>query len=286
MYKAEEEDPQMDTETTRRLRELEVEGFTRIPGFLDAATLAEVRAGLERELGSHKGRNNFEGEKTERVYTLVARGEVFERVTEDARIMALLDALFQPNYLLTATQAICIHPGETPQPFHADDSFYAVPRPRPMISLTAIVAVDPFTAENGATEYIPRSHLWSDDEVQGTYLLDDGAANDTNEKRLAAMTVRAIMAPGDCIVFAGTIVHRGGANHSQAARLGFTNQYCAPWARTQENFYLGIPPEKIRQMSPKLQSLLGYSIHPPFMGQVTARHPLKTLEPDYVCPVA
>ncbi len=31
-------------------------------------------------------------------------------------------------------------------------------------------------------------------------------------------------------------------------------------------------------MSPALKSLLGYSIMPPFMGQVTASHPLKTLE--------
>jgi hypothetical protein len=37
-------------------------------------------------------------------------------------------------------------------------------------------------------------------------------------------------------------------------------------------------------MSARMQSLLGYSIHPPFMGQVTASHPLKALEPDFVPP--
>lgn len=31
-------------------------------------------------------------------------------------------------------------------------------------------------------------------------------------------------------------------------------------------------------------TLLGYSIHPPFMGQVTASHPLKALAPDFVPP--
>lgn len=276
----------MDADTARRLAALDSDGYTVIPGFLDPPTLAEATARLRELLGQHKGRNDFEGEKTERVYTLVARGKVFERIVEDARIMALLDAIFQPNYLLTATQAICIHPGETPQPFHADDGFYPIPRPRPMVSLSTIVAIDPFTAENGGTEYIPKSHRWSDDEIAGTYLLGDGADSQENEDRLAAMAVTARLQPGDCIVFAGTLIHRGGGNRSDAPRLAFTNQYCAPWARTQENFYLGVPPEKIKAMSPKVQSLLGYSIHPPFMGQVTARHPLKTLEPDYVCPVA
>ena len=30
-------------------------------------------------------------------------------------------------------------------------------------------------------------------------------------------------------------------------------------------------------MSPRLQALLGYSIHPPFMGHANGLHPLRTL---------
>ena len=51
-----------------------------------------------------------------------------------------------------------------------------------------------------------------------------------------------------------------------------------------ENFFLAIPPAEVAAMSPTVQSLLGYSIHPPFMGQVSAYHPLKALEPDFVPP--
>ena len=35
-------------------------------------------------------------------------------------------------------------------------------------------------------------------------------------------------------------------------------------------------------MSPRLRALLGYSIHPPFMGQLAGRHPEKALAEDYV----
>ena len=94
-----------------------------------------------------------------------------------------------------------------------------------------------------------------------------------------------VMPAGAAIVFLGTLMHRGGATRSKAPRLAFTSQYCEPWARTQENFYLGIPRERVAAMSPALQSLLGYNIWPPFMGQVTASHPLKSLEPGWVPPI-
>src|SRR5262249_61546575 len=66
------------------------------------------------------------------------------------------------NYLLTASQAINILMGETPQAFHTDDLFYRIARPRRAVSVSTIWAVDPFTTENGATQIVPGSHRWSD----------------------------------------------------------------------------------------------------------------------------
>src|SRR5579883_1055072 len=142
------------------------EGYVVLPELLGASELAEVRAALAPHLGRRAlGRNNFEGFETERVYSLVARGAVFERLVEHPRVLALVDALLDPSYLLTASQAICIHPGETPQAFHTDDSFYRIARPRDAISVSTFVAVDAFTKENGATQVVPKSHLWGDDRV-------------------------------------------------------------------------------------------------------------------------
>jgi ectoine hydroxylase-related dioxygenase (phytanoyl-CoA dioxygenase family) len=259
------------------------DGYSIIPDFLPPETLCAVREGLKPHLGSHQGRNNFEGYKTERVYTLVARGRVFEDIACDARVLALLDQFLKPGYLLTASQAICIHPGETPQPIHSDDSFYTIPRPRPAISLSTIVAVDAFTAANGGTEIIPGSHGWSDAQIAGMY--DGHDADAPARPELAAQLQAVEMPAGACLVFLGTLLHRGGANRSAAPRLAFSNQYCEPWARTQENFFLGIPPQRVRGMAPRLQQLLGYDIWAPFMGHVTASHPTKALAEDYVCPV-
>jgi ectoine hydroxylase-related dioxygenase (phytanoyl-CoA dioxygenase family) len=266
------------------LLQLQAQGYAMIPDFLSPEQLSRVNQMYDAMLGSHSGRNNFEGTLTERIYTLVARDRVFQDIAEDARIMALCDALFMPNYLLTANQAIVISPGETPQPWHTDDSFYPIPRPRPMISLSTIVAVEAFTVENGGTEIIPGSHLWDEAKISGHYHTGDREEDPNFSDRLVGQSVPVEMAAGTCLVFAGTLLHRGGANRSASTRRAFSNQYCEPWARPQENFFLAIPPREVAKMSPKIQSLLGYSIHPPFMGQVTASHPIKALSEDFLAP--
>ena len=256
--------------------EIRAQGFTVIPDFLDAATLQAVRDGLAPYEDSHHGRNDFEGFLTERVYTLVARAKVFEALAQDARVLALMDRFLQPGYLLTASQSIRINPGETAQSIHTDDSFYRVPRPRPALSYTLVAAVDAFTQANGCTEVIPGSHLWDDAEIARRKAAPGG---------LEALLQPMEMPAGACVVFAATMLHRGGANRSDKPRLAFTNQYCEPWVRPQENWFLSIPREQTQGMSERLQRLLGYEIWPPFIGMVTASHPLKSLEPGWVPPV-
>jgi ectoine hydroxylase-related dioxygenase (phytanoyl-CoA dioxygenase family) len=255
---------------------IRAQGFTVIEDFMSPEVIAAVRAALAPFQNTHYGRNDFEGFRTERVYTLVARARVFEDLVEEPRVLAILDRFLQPGYLLTATQSIQINPGETAQGMHSDDGFYRIPRPRPAISYTLIAAVDAFTQANGCTEVVPGSHLWGN---QG----DAGRPNDLAE--IERMLVPMEVPAGACFIMAGTLIHRGGANRSDRPRLGFTNQSCEPWARPQENFFLGIPREQAAGMSPRVQKLLGYEIWPSFMGMVTGSHPGKALEPGWIPPV-
>jgi len=148
-------------------------------------------------------------------------------------------------------------------------------RRRTALGISVIGAIDPFTAENGGTMMIPGSHRWGTPELEAF-----------RQRRTAATppppeAVPLEMPAGAIAVFPGTLVHGAGANRSRAPRLAFTNQYCEGWLRTQENFYLAIPRARAAKMSPELQSLLGYSITPPFLGMVTASHPAKTLDPGW-----
>ena len=86
------------------------------------------------------------------------------------------------------------------------------------------------------------------------------------------------MPAGSCVFFVGTLWHGGGANTTDRGRLALTAQYCQPWLRTQEAFALSTPPGIARELNPDLQRMLGYSIHPPFVGAVNGMHPLRLLD--------
>ncbi len=271
---------------TTAIGEITTQGYTVIGDFLQPAQLKSIKALLAGLNGQFLGRNNFEGGKTERIYALLAYDKVIQDIVEDPRIMAICEAFLEDNFLLTTSQSICIHPGETPQPWHADDVFYSIPRPRPMVGLSTVVAIDDFSAENGGTEIVPGSHLWSDEQIGGDYRQGDTERDSAFAERMADQSIALEMPAGACVVFAGNTLHRGGGNKSSGPRQALSNQYCQPWARTIENFFLSVPRELVREMSPKLHSLLGYSVLSPFMGQVSGSHPLKALEPGYLPPVS
>jgi hypothetical protein len=236
------------------------DGYVIIERLIDVKTCEAIRAESRRLLGA-TGRNRFEGLKTQRVYNVLAKTRIFDDLIDHPRLLAILDRIFEPNYLLSQAQIININPGEDGQPLHSDDGFYKIPRPRPALGVAAIWAIDAFTADNGATDIIPGSHRWGDG---------------TNATR--AQAIPCVMPEGSAVIFLGTLIHGGGANKTQKSRLAFTNQYCAPWLRTQENFFLEIPRETVRTLRPTIQSLLGYSVYPPFMGMVDSMHPKRVLD--------
>jgi len=266
----------------RHLANLADDGLTIVEDFLDRDTLAEARAGIVPLMGAHKGRTDFEGYLTERVYTLVARGKVFERIAEDPRMLALADRVLVRKYLLSVTQAINIHPGENAQGFHRDGGYYLLPPTFRPVCIGMIAALDDFTAENGATEMLPGSHKWSETELQ-TFAV---ARNDRTLQRDYATKLKTIEMPaGAAVIFVGTLFHQGGANKSNAPRLALTNQYCEAWLRTQEAFHLSIPLERARAMSARLQQLLGYDTFGDSMGNLTGMNPARALAPDFVAPI-
>ena len=246
----------------RLLTQVEREGFVVVPDVVSPARIAEIRADVLPRLVHQAGRNNFEGFATQRLYAVIAKTLVCNELVEHPLVLALLDRILEPNYLLSQLQVINILPEEAAQPLHYDDGFYPWPRPRRALGAATIWPLDDFTDDNGATIVIPRSHLWGD------------RMPDPHEARSA---VPVVMARGSVLFFLGTLWHGGGDNRTTRARACVTAQYCAPWCRQQENFSLSVPRERVRECSEHVQRLLGYSIHPPFMGFVDGMHPKRLL---------
>ncbi len=238
------------------------DGYAIVEGMLDSDDIARKRADLDRILAdTPTGRNDFEGFATRRVYALFAKTRTFDETAVDPFVLGALDALLG-HYQLSAPVGIQIGPGETAQVLHRDQSVYPLPSPNPPVVVNSMWPLDDFTEENGATRLIPGSHLWEMERRPGP---DD-------------KVVVAEMPAGSMLLYLGNLVHGGGENKTDRTRLGVILEYVVSWLRPQENHCLAVPRAVVSQLSPHLQELLGYNIHPPFLGYVDGRHPKTVLD--------
>jgi len=267
-----------DTPLPQLLRQLDADGYVIVPALLPAQQVRAIHAALAPHLqGRRKGRNDFEGYESERVYALLAKSPVFAELAAHPLVLGVCEQVLGANFMLSACLAINSHPGENAQPLHYDDSFYKVPRPRPPYGVSAFWAIDAFTDSNGATEIIPGSHTWPGDEPAGAQFAESFVNGRHVPVHDHPGLEKAVMPAGSLMLAAGTLWHRGGANRSHATRLAITPQYCVAWGRQMESMLLSVPPHVVATYPERVQQLLGYSIHPPFMGHVNGTHPSRVL---------
>ncbi len=240
---------------------LDRDGFAVVEGVLSPDEVQQKRDDLIGVLKSTPtGRNDFEGFKTQRIYNIFAKTRAFDGPATHPLILGVLDQVLG-HYQLSAPVGICIGPGETAQVLHTDDAVYPMPRPHQEVVMNTMWPLDPFTKENGATRAIAGSHQWTD-------------RRPADSDPLAYATMPA----GSVMFFRGSLYHGGGENTTDRPRLGVILEYCASWLRPQENHVIGVPKAVVRTLEPRLQELLGYNVHPPFLGNVDGRHPRKFLE--------
>ena len=240
------------------LEALNRDGYVILERIISDEENARAKVALEEIVGP-MGRNDFEGLKTQRAYSLLRKTRALDGLVAHPRVLAILEAMMGPGSLLSACLAVRIHPGEKRQPPHFDAAFYPSPRPRLCHAVSAIWALDPFTEENGGTIVWPESHLWP-----------EGKKPTEDDPHFSAT-----MPAGSAIIFHGDLWHAGGANRASAPRMGFTPQYCGQWLRTMENMSLAIPPARLPTSGPRSAVSRRPRIRPRATA-ATADHP-----PDY-----
>ncbi|MEQ8742247.1 phytanoyl-CoA dioxygenase family protein [Parasphingorhabdus sp.] len=258
------------------------EGYVIFTDVLSPEQLEQQRAALKPWIDADiRGRNNFEGDKSNRIYGMLAKDPVFADLISHPLQLAFAEKELGESCLLYACLAINLHPGETAQPWHFDDSHCALPRPRDPLSLSTFWSISDTTEENGATEIIPGSHKWGNQQPEGANRSDDfkprlsGEQVDGNSDH--PDMIKATMKAGSLMIAKGTLWHRGGGNDSDGHRLIVTPQFCKGWCRPLEQQLLAVPLEKVARFPKRVQELLGYNIHPPFMGYVDGMHPSRQL---------
>jgi len=259
------------------------DGYVLFENVLSTAEVDAMRGALSPYLQENlSGRNNFEGVKSNRIYAMLNKSPKFAELVTHPLALGFAEAELGASCLLSACLAIQLNPGESVQPWHYDDAHLEIPRPRTAYGVSTFWAIDGTDEHNGATEIIPGSHKWSGESIDGSISdldLNSKVDSAANEKAFQqGNAIKVLMEPGSLMIAKGTLWHRGGANNSDSPRLIITPQYCPGWSRQLENMLLSVSPENAAKLPKRAQELIGYNIHPPFMGYVDGMHPLRKLE--------
>ena len=159
-------------------------------------------------------------------------------------------------------------PGAEAQLLHRDELVWVhVPRPHPELQVASVIALEDFRAENGATRVVPGSHRWPLERRPEPDEIAD-----------------AEMPPGAAVIYLGSTIHGAGANTTaDRRRRGMHLSYVVGWLRTEENQYLSVPVEVVRELPRRAQELLGWAAHDAiaagggYLGTVDLRDPVELL---------
>ena len=245
---------------------LERDGCIVIDRLLDDAFCDRILAELEPWMARvPTGGGDWVGKKTRRVHGLVAKSAAVRENVCHPLVLETMDRMLGPwcdAYQLSACSTTSIGPGEKAQELHRDDLMFPFTHPTERVAYcTTFWALDAFTAENSATRIVPGSHRWDDvrrpreDEV-----------------------VQAVMPRGSVVIFTCAVWHGGGANTTadQWRRALFTS-YSVGWLKQEEQQFLVSPPDIARHYPERLQRLVGYQVHRPFLGWYDLQDPIELL---------
>jgi len=143
-------------------QQLDELGYLVLPGFVAPKLLTELRERVEtlwEQEGDNAGSEFRPEPGTRRLANLVDKGGVFADLVAMPEILECIEHVIGPGYKLSSLNARSANPhnGES-QPLHVDAG--AVPDEFGYWVCNTIWMLDDFTAENGATRMIPRSHAW------------------------------------------------------------------------------------------------------------------------------
>lgn len=253
-----------DLDVRAHVDRLDDQGFTVVENAVDPRLLTELRDALAEIEAEHQiGYRNtsFEGTKTVRIYNLLAYHRAFEQLPVSPMVLPIVEQLLDEELQLSSLSAICLGPGQQPQPLHADTNMIPLARPHVPITVNSMWALSDFTEANGATRIVPGSHRFDHDPEYGkTY-----------------KTECAEMAAGSILIWNSTLWHGGGENRTQQRRDGIACYYCAGWLRQQENQQLGIPWERLKSFDRRLQELCGFSVYRGVYGHIDNNDPIELL---------
>jgi len=142
--------------------------------------------------------------------------------------------------------------------FYRNESFPARTNSSFPLNAQAVILIDPFTEENGATALLPGSQK----EMRYPTKQDDFFEN----------CVRLTGEPGDVVLFFGAAAHCAMPNKSDAGRIGLLVEFLPKFVTPIEDMLVDLDPSFREGASTVMQQLLGFKYPWP---SSPPNHPMK-----------
>lgn len=159
-----------------------------------------------------------------RAFQLFRHGEAFSDLVTDERLQELTDTLLGPNALLADLSLNRVDRGAKPDRWHIDHPYNAMTHivEGGLLGLQCVLPLTPFTADSGATEFLPGTHRRYKQPPLSP----------------AGTPVTAVAEPGDLLVLPAATWHRAGINATDEPRVALLLSFVESWIRPMAD-----PPE-------------------------------------------
>lgn len=237
------------------LLELEVQGYTVLPGVLSPEKVERAKAAILRRVETKTGRRidpetasaeDFNG--MQYIAYLLYDDPVFQEVLLEPGPLALITYLLGESCQLSSMGCHFRGPGGTPLMVHADNG-NGMPAPYSPISMVANVnyALTPYSREAGALAMFPGSHrLLRQPTVRENFTVPDFDAAEMAERARrphgmddvvwkdppGAVTMN--INPGDAVIWHGNTWHGGYRREIPGVRMNLAAYFCRQHIATQE----------------------------------------------------
>ena len=243
-----------DSDSDLLLSTIDRDGGLVLEGLLPPAVVDRIDRELapavtERGPGFRPGfDDSFYGANTVRVQGIAAKSRTFvDEYLLHPTLLDIADRVLLPycgDYWMSQSETIYIGPGNGRQALHRDDlNWNLAAQLRVPLQISVLVALGDYDAEVGATHVVPRSHRWPLDRP-----FDE------------SMSTQVELAPGDALVYLGSLLHGGGANRTDDRwRKALYLSYLVGWLTPEEAVPLGVGADVAATLPPRARQLLGFA---------------------------
>ncbi len=237
-----------DSAMAQHLEELQINGFTIIPGQLDKAELAEASKRLDALYAQQETDIGPDVLKLIKEANLVrcplAYDDFFLDLAQKPMILDIVGQAIGGGYTMLHLQNGIINRPNEPHhqsSWHRDLPYQEYVSSRPL-AIGALMCIDDFTKEMGCTYVLPHSHR---------------VERMPSPEYVKKFEQPAEAPAGSIIVFDAMLYHRAGYNSSQRIRRGLNHVYSAPLLKQQIDLPASF--QGRHKDDPFLSKFLGYA---------------------------